>query len=255
MVTLFRSSLLLISAAALACPVLQAQTVDEIIAKNINARGGLENLRSIQTIRQTGKFSQQGFQAAFSQENKRPREVREELTIQGLSDVTAYDGKTGWHISPFSGRKDAELLSADDTKGLAEDSDIEGQLVDYKQKGSQAELMGHDSVEGTDCYKIKLTLNNGDLRIYYLDADSYLELKIETQRMIRGAFQYRDTLYGDYEQVGGIYFPFAMDTGEKGDPNRVQLTVEKIEVNVPLDDKLFAVPGSNGSAKMPNSAK
>lgn len=246
----------LIAAATLSCAALPAQTVDEIIAKNIQARGGLEKLRSLQTVRQTGKFTVSSFRAGFLQENKRPDRVREEVTIQGMSDVTAYDGKTGWHVSPFSGRRDAELLSEDDLKPVVEDSDIEGQLVDYKQKGYQAELVGHDPVEGTDCYKIKLTLKNGDLRYYYLDADSFLELKIETQRVIRGAVQYRDTLYGDYEKVDGIYFPFALDSGSKGDPNRINVTVEKVEVNIPLDDSLFSVPASTSShSKPPGSGK
>lgn len=224
--------------------LLRGQTVDDVITKNIAARGGIDKLKNLKTVRQTGKFHIQDFQADFLQENKRPNMVREEITIQGMSDVTAYDGKTGWHISPFEGRKDPELLSEDDLKGIVEDSDIEGQLVDYKEKGYKAELVGHDSVEGTDCYKIKLTLKNGDIRLYYLDTDSYLELKIETQRMIRGALQYRETLYGDYEQVDGIYFPFAIESSEKGDPNRVKVTIEKVEVNIPLPDSLFSLPST-----------
>ena len=169
--------------------------------------------------------------------------------------MTAYDGKTGWHISPFTGGKDDELLSEDDLKEVVEDADIEGQLVDYRQKGHKAELVGHDAVEGTDCYKIKLTLKNGDLRYYYLDADSFLELKIETQRLIRGAVQYRDTILGDYEEVSGLYFPFAMDTGEKGDPNRAKITVEKVEVNVPLNDSIFSLPPSTQRGKTPTAGK
>jgi hypothetical protein len=191
----------------------------------------------------------QSFEAGFLQENKRPRMVREEITLQGMSDVTAYDGKVGWHVSPFSGRRDPELLSEDDLKGIVEDADIAGQLVDYRQKDYQAELVGHDPVEGTDCYKIKLTLANGDIQYHYLDTDSYMELKVETQRLIRGAYQYHDTLYGDYEQVDGIYFPFAFDSSEKGDPNHIKVTIDKIEANVPLADSLFALPGSAAHAK------
>ena len=186
--------------------------------------------------------------------NKRPNCYREEFIVQGMDNITAYDGKTGWRISPFSGRRDPELLSEDDLKGVIEDADIEGQLVDYKQKGYQAELMGHDAVKGTDCYKIKLTLKNRDLRYYYLDADSFLELKIETQRLIRGAVQYRDTILGDYVQVNGLYFPFALDTGEKGDPNRAKIAVEKIEVNIPVPDNLFSFPAPSGG-KLPTSGK
>jgi outer membrane lipoprotein-sorting protein len=248
---LFRS----VALAGFVCATLQAQTVDEIIAKNIQARGGIAKLRSLETLRQTARYTQGSLQATVVLENKRPSYYRQEFILQGLTDVTAYDGKTGWHISPFTGRKDAELLSEDDLKEIVEDADIEGQLVDYRQKGHQAELVGHDAVEGTDCYKIKLTLKNGDLRYYYLDADSFLELKVETQRLIRGAVQYRDTVFGDYEEVSGLYFPFAMDTGEKGDPNRAKITVEKVEVNVPLNDSIFSLPPSTQRGKTPSAGK
>lgn len=226
-----------------------AQTVDEVITKNIQAHGGLEKLKAVKTIRTTGKFSQGSFRAGFLQDNKRPGKVREEALIQGLAQIQAYDGKTGWQISPFGGRKDAELLSQDDLKGLMIDADIDGPLVDYKEKGHKAELVGHDSVEGTDCYKVKLTLKNGDVRYYFLDADSFLEIKTENQSNIRGAVQFTETYYGDYEQVNGLYFPFVFEGGEKGNPARTKYTVEKIEINVALDDVLFSMPASKAVTK------
>jgi outer membrane lipoprotein-sorting protein len=225
----------------------RAQSVDEVIAKNIQAHGGMEKLKSVQTIRSTGKFSQGSFRADFMQENKRPGKVREEAIIQGLAQIQAYDGKTGWQVSPFGGRKDAELMSQDDVKSLVIDADIDGPLVNYKEKGHKAELVGHDSVEGTDCFKIKLTLKNGDVRNYYLDADSFLEIKEENQTNIRGAVQFTENYYGDYEQVNGLYYPFAFEGGEKGNPVRTKFTVEKVEVNVPLDDALFSMPVSKSA--------
>jgi hypothetical protein len=226
-----------------------AQTVDEVIAKNIQAHGGMEKLKSVHSLRITGKFNQGSFRAGFLQENKRPGRVREEALIQGLVQIQAYDGKTGWQVSPFGGRKDPELLSQDDLKGLAIDADIDGPLVDYQEKGHKAELVGRDSVEGTDCYKIKLTLKNGDVRYYFLDADSFLEIKMENQSNIRGAVQFTENFYGDYEQVNGLFFPFAYENGEKGNPVRTKYTVEKIDMNVPLDDALFSMPGTKSEAK------
>jgi hypothetical protein len=226
-----------------------AQSVDEVIAKNIQAHGGLEKIKAVQSIRITGKFSQGSFRAGFLQENKRPSMVREEALIQGLAQIQAYDGKTGWQVSPFGGRKDPELLSQDDLKGLTIDADIEGPLVDYQEKGHKAELAGHDSVEGTDCYKVKLTLKNGDVRYYFLDADSFLEIKMENQSNIRGAVQFTENYYGDYEQVNGVYFPFAFEGGEKGSSVRTKYTVEKIEVNVPLEDSLFSMPTTKAEGK------
>jgi len=232
-----------------------AQTVDEVIAKNIQAKGGADKLKSVRSLRTTAKFSQGSFRADFRQENKRADKVREEFIIQGLAQVQAYDGKTGWQISPFGGRKDPELLSQDDLKSLAVDADIDGPLVDYKEKGHKAELVGHDSMEGTDCFKIKLSMKNGDVRYYYLDADSFLELKLEIQTTIRGALQENELYYGDYEQVNGIYYPFAVEQAQKGSASRAQISVVKIEQNIPLEDTHFSMPASKPETKAPPAGK
>ncbi|HMD43443.1 MAG TPA: outer membrane lipoprotein-sorting protein [Candidatus Acidoferrum sp.] len=234
---------------------LPAQTVDEIIAKNVEARGGFDKLRAIKTLKMTARFSSGGFRAEYVQENKREDKVRENLIIQAMAQVQAYDGHSAWQINPFGGRKDPELMSQDDTKSLIIDADLEGPLVDYKQKGHTAELMGHDSVEGTECYKIKLTLKNGDIRYYYLDTDSFLEIKFENQSKVRGAFQYTDTLLGDYERVDGVYFPFSIESAETGTENWSRFTVEKIEPNVPLDDSLFSLPITKSDAKPTTAPK
>src|ERR1700730_1217467 len=236
--TLLTVACALLLAARASC----AQTVDEIIAKNSQAHGGIEKMKSVQTIRTSGKFQAGYFRGGSMQENKRPDKVREEQIVQGLAAMQAYDGKVGWQVNPFGGRRDPELLSQDDLKGLMIDADIDGPLVDYQQKGHKAELVGHDSVEGTDCYKIKLSLKNGDVRLYFLDTDSFLELKIETQSNIRGTVQYSETYFGDYEEVKGLYYPFAFEGGAKGDTNRVKYSVEKMEINVPIEDSVFAMP-------------
>lgn len=233
---------LILAVFLLAPAMLAAQTVDEVIAKNVQALGGMDKLKSVNTLRVSGKLQIQGFEAQFLQRNKRDNRVREEVSIQGMAQVQAYDGKGGWTINPFSGRRDAELMSDDDSKSLQVDADIDGPLVDYKEKGHKAELVGHDSVEGTDCYKIKLTLKNGDIRYYYIDTDSFMELKLETQTTIRGTIQEGETYFGDYEKLNGIYYPFAFESGQKGDTNRVKYTIEKVEQNVPIDDSVFAVP-------------
>lgn len=227
--------------------VLAAQTVDEVIAKNIQAHGGMDKLKSVQTMRMSGKLTIDSIDARLVQENKRPDKVRLQVIIQGMAQVRAYDGKSGWQIDPFEGRRDPELLSQDDSKDLQISADLDGPLVDYKDKGHKAELVGHDSVEGTDCYKIKLTLKNGDIRYYYIDADSFLELKLETQTSIRGSIRESETFYGDYDQVNGVYYPFAIEAGEKGSTDRAKYTVEKIEQNISLDDSDFSIPATKAA--------
>ena len=251
----FRFFLPVAAAIAFFSHAASAQNVDEVIAKNTQAHGGVDKLKAVRSIRTTAKFSQGSLRAEFRQENKRADKVREEFIIQGLAQVQAYDGKTGWQISPFGGRKDPELLSQDDLKSLVVDADIDGPLVGYKEKGHKAELVGHDSVEGTDCFKIKLSMKNGDVRYYYLDADSFLELKLEVQTTIRGSLQESELYYGDYEEVNGIFYPFAVEQAQKGSASRAQFSVEKIEQNVPLEDAHFSMPVSKPEAKAPPAGK
>lgn len=238
-----------IALAASLLPIASAQTVDEVIAKNIQARGGLEKLHAIKTLCITAKITEEDLRAKFVQVMKRDDKIRRDFSIQGMTRIQAYDGHTAWRVNPFGGRKDPELISAEDSKSLVDAADIEGPLVDYRQKGHTAELLGHDSVEGTDCYKIKLTLKSGDVRLYYLDADSFIEIKYESQTKVRGAVQYSETLLGDYEQVGGVYFPFAIESGPLGSEERTKFTVEKIELDVPVDDSLFSLPASKPESK------
>ena len=104
---------------------------------------------------------------------KRPEMARLEFTIQGLTAVQAYDGSKAWQIMPFMGKKDPELMSGDETKEMEETADLDGPLVDYKAKGNTVELLGKEKIEGTDAYKLKVTLKNGDVQTQYIDADSY----------------------------------------------------------------------------------
>lgn len=246
---------LLFAGPALLAPALAAQTVDEVIASSVRARGGMEKLQSVHTLRTTSKVLFGDIQAKVVEINKRPDKVREEISLQGMTLVQSYDGSSAWMIDPFGGRKDPQRMSEDDSKSLVVDADVDHPLVNYQQKGHKAELMGHDSVEGTDCYKIKLTLKNGDIFIYYLDADSFLELKLETQMKIRGAIQENETYYGDYEEVNGIYFPFAVESARKGDSNRQKATVEKVEINVQVEDPAFAMPAVKAAASAPAGDK
>ncbi len=241
-------ALFVAAAAFLVALPLSAQTVDEVIASSVRARGGMEKLKSVRTLRTTSKVLFGDVLVTAVQTNKRPDKVREEITFQGLNLVQSYDGSSGWMINPFGGRKDPQRMSEDDAKSLVVDADFDHPLVDYREKGHRAELLGHDSVEGTDCYKVRLTLKNGDIFVYYLDVDSFLELKLETQMKIRGAIQENETYYGDYEQVDGIYYPFAVETARKGDSNRQKTTIEKVEINVPVEDSFFVMPAAKAAA-------
>ncbi len=254
---MLRKLSLVTAVAVLLAPALLAQTVDEIIAKNVQARGGMDKIKSVQTIRSTGTMTMgQGMEAPGMMIQKRPDMARLEFTVQGLTAVQAYDGKTAWQIMPFMGKKDPEPMSADDKKDLEENADIDGPLVDYKSKGNTVELLGKDKLEGSDVYKLKVTLKNGDVITMYLDGDSFLEIKEEVKRNVRGSEQDVETVLGDYKEVNGLMFPFAMESGVKGSQQKQKLTISKIELNTPVDDSLFKMPAAPAaSAAKPETPK
>lgn len=239
-----------IIALAVLAPCLLAQTVDEIIAKNVQARGGAEKLKGVQSIKSTATMSMgPGMEAPGVLIQKRPALARLEFTVQGLTAVQAYDGKNAWQIMPFMGKKDPELMSADEAKETEEMADLDGPLVDYKSKGHQVELQGKEKIEGTDAYKLKLTLKNGDVQTIYIDADSFLEIKEVTKRTIRGSEQEIESAIGDYKEVKVIMFPFAIESGVKGSDQKQKLTITNVELNVPADDSMFKMPAAAPAPK------
>jgi len=236
-------------AVAVLAPAVWAQTVDEIIAKNVQARGGSDKLKSVQSIKSTATMTMgPGMEAPGVLIQKRGNLARLEFTVQGLTAVQAYDGKNAWQIMPFTGKKDPELMPADEAKEIEETADVDGPLVDYKSKGHQVELLGKEKVEGTDAYKLKVSLKNGDVLTVYIDADSFLTIKEETKRTVRGTEQVVEQSIGDYKDVNGLIIPFAMESGVKGSQEREKLTISKIELNVPADDSIFKMPAAPAPA-------
>src|SRR5580698_8825860 len=221
-----------------------AQTADELIAKNIEARGGMEKIKAIKTLRMTGKFDGDGITATVGQENVRPNLVRETFSLQGMVVIQAYDGSTGWHIQPFGGKKTPELMGEDDLRDLLLDADFDGPLVDYKEKGNTVEYLGHDVVDGDDALRLKITLKNDDIIYDYLDPDTFIEIRREIQQFIRGSVRETVIDLGSYKPVAGVMFPFSISQGAKSNPGAQTTTVEKLEVNVPMDPGEFAVPPS-----------
>jgi len=226
-------------------PTASAQTVDELIAKNIVAKGGLEKIKAVKSMRATGKMiGGPGMEFPFVMINKRPKSTRLEFTFQGMTGMQVYDGKTAWMSMPFMGKKEPEVMPPDEAKMIEEQADFDGPLMDYKEKGHTVELAGKEQVEGADAYKIKVTLKGGDVRTIYLDAETYLEIKVEAKRTIRGSEVEGESLLSDYKEVGGMMMAHVMESGAKGSPQRQKLVIDKIELNVDAADNLFAMPAT-----------
>lgn len=222
-------------------------TVDEVIAKNIEARGGLEKMKAVKTVKMTAKIMNQGMEVPGTMELKRPNMIRMAFTIQGQEIIQAFDGENGWMIMPLMGVKDPQKMSDEDVKEIKEQADFDGPLVDYKDKGNTVELMGKEDVEGTSAYKLKVTLKSGDVRYIYIDADSFLELKTTTMIKREGNEMQVDSYSGDYKEVDGMMLPFSIETKVK-DQTVSQITIDKIEMGAAIDDADFKMPAVTQSA-------
>ena len=247
-----RSVLSALAAVALFGAPLSAQTADSIIARYLRSIGGIEHVQAVHSLRRTGRVtSGGGFEAVVVQENKRPSQVRQEFSMMGMTAVTAYDGHTGWKIEPWQGRRDVESLSEDEMRGIVEDADFDEPLVNYAQKGNRVELVGTDQVEGTDVYKLRVTLASGDIRYYYMDTDYCVPIKIEIKRTIRGTEQSFEMVLGNYKAVAGWYLPFSIESRPTGGGGGSKVTFDRIDANVPIDDARFQRPAAGAGAGAP----
>jgi hypothetical protein len=233
----------LLFAAAFAA-ILSAQSAEELINRNLQAKGGIDKIKAIRSLHATGKLQQGGFTAQVGALAMAPNLLRQSSTVQGMTQIQAYDGSTGWKIAPFEGRKDPQRLGEDELRDIQEDAIFLGPLLDYKAQGSRVEYIGKDLLDGDEVYRLKVTLKNGDIYYYYLDPETFLEVRMEKVQFIRGAVHESVIECGSYKLVAGVYMPFTYETGTKQNPDRSKITYDKIEPNVAVDPAEFKMPAA-----------
>jgi len=227
-------------------PAAFGYTADELATRNIEAKGGLDNIHALKSLRLSGhmRIQQDTVELDYVTLIKQPGSVRYEAVLQGLTQIQAFDGAQAWQINPFQGRKDPEKLSADDAKGMGEDAaDFAGPLVDYKDKGYKLDYLGREDVDGTEAYKLRVTRANGDLTTVYLDPDYFLEIRTVNRRIEHGVPVETVVDYGDYEKVAGVFLAFSQESGLKGSSDRQRVQFDKAEANVAAADGSFHFPG------------
>lgn len=242
----------------LSLPIASAQAAEpnaqELVAKNLEARGGAEALKALRTIQFKGTIRFPGdFELDYVETRSRSglggaSAVRFDSTLQGLTLIQAYDGKSGWSINPFGGRRDAETMSADDARSLADSGLVDGPLLSAATNGSKIEYLGREDFGGTLAYKLRVSEKDGDSFVYLLDPGTFLEIAITETRKIRGAEQIFEYELGDYEKVAGVYFPMSVESGSKGSSQRQQVSIETASANPEVKPDYFAQP-ANPSAK------
>jgi len=260
-----------------------------IVDKNITARGGLQAWRAVQTMSMEGKMGAGGNQRStlsvptagrkgdqtilpqrptqevqlpFVMEMKRPRKMRIELKFNGQTAIQVFDGTNGWKLRPFLNRRVVEPYTMDEMKLGAMQSDLDGPLVDYAAKGTQIGLDGMEKVEDRDTYKLKLTMKSGQSIHVWIDAQTFLETKIEGQpRRLDGIYHPVEVYYRDYRPVNGLQIPFLMETkvlrlaqgsAMLRDPSvpPERITIDKVVVNPNLEESRFSKPDSGMASRV-----
>ncbi len=218
--------------------------VDEIVNSNLAARGGKERIQALQSLRQTGTATASGGRVArVVHEMKRPGLFRLEFSSQGTKSVFAHDGEVGWQVAPLEGQFEPEATTAEiDTAEGADQRDIEGPLVDWREKGHVVELVGREPLPGGEAFRLKLTLSDGSIRYDYIDVASHQVVRSDFTRTIRGrAVQFEESL-SDFREVGGLMFPHLIETRVKDRPEVIRIVVEEIELDPVIDDARFRFP-------------
>lgn len=228
----------------LAVTQVHALTAAELVAKNIEAKGGAAALQAVTSLRREGRLIVNGGQFVLDlrETKQRPESIRTEISMQGLSQVQAYDGKEGWRIDPFGGRKDPERMAADDVREYAEDASIDGVLADAAAAKLPVEYLGTEDIDGTQAHKLKVTRKDGGVQYVYLDPDYFLEIRVESQRTVRGVKRTSVTEYGNYEKVGGVFWPLSIESGIKGDSDPAQYEYRSAVVNPEIEPDYFSFP-------------
>ena len=227
-----------------------AQDAQSLLAKNLEARGGAAALAAIRNVTFEGRTIFPGdFEVTYKEVHARVgagAADRSEFGIQGLNIIQAYDGHgDGWKVNPLQGRKDAEKMSADEARSLADNALIEGPLLASRTDGSKVTYLGREDFDGTLAYKLKVTQKDGDEFVYWLDPDTYLEIKVEETRRIRGAEQTNEAELGDYEKVAGVYFPMSVESWPQNqESNRSRTIIASGTANTAVADDYFAEPRS-----------
>ncbi|HZQ70010.1 MAG TPA: hypothetical protein VFA68_15905 [Terriglobales bacterium] len=220
-----------------------AQTAEDLVSKAISARGGLDKIKSVQTLRMQGTISFGGGDSGkLIAEWKRPGKFRQELVMNGKTMLRATNGHEGWSLNPFAGDAAPRDLSAEEMSLIAEQADFDKPLIDYKAKGNTVELVGKEQVEGKDTYKIKVTLKNGAVRYENIDVSSFLESRWNGKLTNEDKEVEFDTYFRDYKAVNSLQFPFTIDTKTVGSEVRQKIVFDKIEVNPALNDDQFEKP-------------
>ncbi|MEI8298658.1 MAG: hypothetical protein WCH32_11600 [Pseudomonadota bacterium] len=242
---------LLVAVAANGAPS-AAPTADEIVAHNLEARGGAAKMRALTVLRRSGRLVIPGFniELAVTEWQDRAGDFRQDVTLQGLTAIQSYDGHEAWQVQPFEGRKDPSLMSGDEARAMSLSADIEFPFVDAAAKGHKLEYLGLEDIDGTPAHALRVRLKGGDDATYWVDPDTWMVIRVLEKHTIRGAEQVQETDLGEYQQVAGVWVPMSEEQGPKDSDasQRQKIVFDHVEANVAVPAGHFAFPDTQPKA-------
>lgn len=222
----------------------QDMSLEEILEAHFEVVGQ-ESLSEIQSIKQTGKVLVQGIEMPMVLTMKRPNMMRINASMGGAEAVfMAYDGTNGWSIAPWTGSLDPVDLPEDQLKDAMQQADLDGPLYNYEEKGHQLSLEGLEEVEGTEAYKLELTLKSGDVVYYFLDTEAFVPIKMTSKTMMQGQELETEQYFSNFKMVEGFAVAHSVETKIMG-MTQMQITIDTIEVNPEIEDSYFKKPGTD----------
>jgi len=230
---------------AAGCARPKPSPVDEIVASHLAARGGEAKLKALRSIRESGKVrSSDGRVARVVREIERPDLYRLEFTYQGTTSVFAHDREGGWQVAPLQGEFEPRRVEGEqDAAGGADQRDLEGPLVGWREKGHKVELAGKETLPAGEAYKLQIQLRDGTSRVDYVDVASRQIVRSEVSRKVGG----RDTRlvhdFSDFRDEGGIVFPHRIESSSPDRARTLIIVVEKVELDPKLEADRFRFPG------------
>jgi hypothetical protein len=230
---LIRTSVIAI-AAMLVSVFTFAQTVEEIVTKHIEAIGGAPAWKKINSLYYEGKITVQGAEVNVTLTALNGKGVRQNISFMGMTGYQIVTPTAGWNFMPFQGQATPEAMTADELKQSADDLDVQGKLIDYKSKGHTVEYLGKDDVEGTECFKLKITSKAGNVETVFIDPKSYYIVRSVAKKTANGQESDVQTDLSNFQKLPeGIVVPFSIKLSEG------ELVISKAEVNKQVDESTF----------------
>jgi hypothetical protein len=227
--------LFLFSAAIMA----QEMKLEDILDKYFKVNG-FDKMQKVQTIIMKGSLVQQDVMP-IKILKMRPDRYMMEFDVADITAYQAYDGKTAWMTTPWTGNPKPQLMPEDRANDIKNRAVFDGLIYNWKSQGHNAEMAGMDSVENIPAYKIKLTRKDGGIEYYFIDTKNYMLQKRIYYRVIRGKEAEVANFFRDYRTIDGILFPFIIDATMDGQPYS-SIQYETIELNKLVDEKMFEMP-------------